>query len=303
MSKSQPIQSMTGYAAVNREFDAGRLMLELRSVNSRFLDINFRIPDDLRVVEPGLREMLTSSATRGKVECRISVPRSAGNDRQPVIDRGLLAQLVSVADEIRQAAPGAQPLTVADLMRWPGVIVEPSVDPEALQKAVLAAGRQALAEFLASRQREGARLAQGILERCQRMRALVRQLETETPALLATFEGKLVERLRAALTHAATGTPLPVEEAMDRVRQEVVLYGMRIDVAEELSRLAVHLDELERIVAAGGAVGKRLDFLMQELNREANTLGSKGANVNLANAAIELKLLIEQIREQVQNIE
>ena len=303
MSKSQPIQSMTGYASVTREFDTGRLQLELRSVNSRFLDINFRIPDDLRAVESGLREMLTSGTTRGKVECRISVPRPAAEGRQPVIDRGLLAQLVAVADEVRGAAPGAQPLTVADLMRWPGVIAEPSVDPESLQREVLAAGKQALTEFIASRQREGARLAQGILERCQRMRALVRQLEIETPALLAAFEARLVERLRAALINAATGTSLPLDEAMDRVRQEVALHGMRIDVAEELSRLAVHLDELERILQAGGAVGKRLDFLMQELNREANTLGSKGANVDLANAAIELKLLIEQIREQVQNLE
>jgi len=294
---------MTGYASVTREFDTGRLQLELRSVNSRFLDINFRIPDDLRAVESGLREMLTTGTTRGKIECRISVPRPAAEDRQPVIDRGLLAQLVSVADQVREAAPGAQPLTVADLMRWPGVIAEPVGDPEVLQREVMIAGRQALAEFVASRQREGARLAQGILERCQRMRDLVARLEVETPGLLVAFEAKLVERLRAALQNAATGTALPVDEAMDRIRQEIVLHGMRIDVAEELSRLGVHLGELERIIQTGGAAGKRLDFLMQELNREANTLGSKGSSVDLANAAIELKLLIEQIREQVQNIE
>jgi uncharacterized protein (TIGR00255 family) len=135
------------------------------------------------------------------------------------------------------------------------------------------------------------------------MQAIVERLKVETPALLAAHEAKLVERLRAALTDAASGTALPVDEAMDRIRQEVVLYGVRIDVAEELSRLAVHIDELRRIVSAGGQAGKRLDFLMQELNREANTLGSKAANIDLTNSAVELKLLIEQVREQVQNIE
>ncbi len=303
MNPTPTIQSMTGYAAVSREIEAGRLQVELRSVNSRFLDLNFRIPDDLRAIEPALRELLTAGVSRGKLECRISVPRSAAEGRQPVIDRGLLAQVVSLANEVRGVAPQAAPMAVADLLRWPGVIVEPTVDPETVQREALAAARTALAEFTDSRRREGARLAQAIRERVEKMRARVRQLEADTPALLAAFEARLVERLRAALTEAATGTPLPVDEAMDRIRQEVVLYGLRIDVSEELSRLAVHLDELERILGAGGNAGKRLDFLMQELNREANTLGSKGANVDLANAAIELKLLIEQIREQVQNIE
>ena len=135
------------------------------------------------------------------------------------------------------------------------------------------------------------------------MQEIVETLKVQTPALLAAFEQRLVERLRAALTDASSGTALPVDEAMDRLRQEVVLYGVRIDVAEELARLSVHIDELRRIVGAGGQSGKRLDFLMQELNREANTLGSKAANIDLTNAAVELKLLIEQVREQVQNIE
>lgn len=188
-------------------------------------------------------------------------------------------------------------------MRWPGRIAEPSVDPESLQREVLAAGKQALTEFIASAAaRAPAPCVVGILERCQRMRALVRQLEIETPALLAAFEARLVERLHAALINAATGTSLPVDEAMDRVRQEVVLHGMRIDVAEELSRLAVHLGS-SRAHPAGWRRGRKTARRMQELNREANTLGSKGANADLANAAIELKLLIEQIREQVQNLE
>ncbi|MFO1196593.1 MAG: YicC/YloC family endoribonuclease [Burkholderiaceae bacterium] len=294
---------MTGYASASRDTAAGRVVLELRSINSRFLDLVFRLPDDLRAAEAGLREVVASGVARGKVECRIALQKLPSDSRQPAIDRGLLAQLLTIADDIRALAPDAAPPSVADLMRWPGVMAEPASDPEALTRSVVELGRQALRELVASRAREGEKLGQAILERAERMSAIVARLEADAPALLAAFEQKLVERLRAALTDATTGSALPVAEAMERVRQEVTLYGIRIDIAEELSRLAVHIEELRRIVAGGGQVGKRLDFLMQELNREANTLGSKAANIDLTSAAVELKLLIEQIREQVQNIE
>lgn len=294
---------MTGYASVSRDTAAGRITLELRSINSRFLDLAFRMPDDLRAAEPGLRELVAAGVARGKVECRIALQKLPSENRQPAIDRGLLAQLVAAADEVARLAPQAAPLSLADLMRWPGVLSEPIADPDAVTREVLELGRAAVAELAVSREREGARLAQAILERADRMQQIVERLRAEAPALLAAFEQRLVERLRAALTDAAAGTPLPVEQAMERVRQEVVLYGLRIDIAEELSRLSVHIDELRRIVAASGPAGKRLDFLLQELNREANTLGSKAANIDLTNAAVELKLLIEQIREQAANIE
>jgi len=294
---------MTGYASASRDTAAGRVVLELRSINSRFLDLVFRLPDDLRAAEAGLREVVASGVARGKVECRIALQKLPSDSRQPAIDRGLLAQLLTIADDIRALAPDAAPPSVADLMRWPGVMAEPASDPEALTRSVVELGRQALRELVASRAREGEKLGQAILERADRMSVIVTRLEADAPALLAAFEQKLVERLRAALTDATTGSALPVAEAMERVRQEVTLYGIRIDIAEELSRLAVHIEELRRIVAGGGQVGKRLDFLMQELNREANTLGSKAANIDLTSAAVELKLLIEQIREQVQNIE
>lgn len=294
---------MTGYASASRDTAAGRVVLELRSINSRFLDLVFRLPDDLRAAEAGLREVVASGVARGKVECRIALQKLPSDSRQPAIDRGLLAQLLTIADDIRALAPDAAPPSVADLMRWPGVMAEPASDPEALTRSVVELGRQALRELVASRAREGEKLGQAILERAERMSAIVARLEADAPALLAAFEQKLVERLRAALTDATTGSALPVAEAMERVRQEVTLYGIRIDIAEELSRLAVHIEELRRIVAGGGQVGKRLDFLMQELNREANTLGSKAANIDLTSAAVELKLLIEQIREQVQNLE
>ena len=294
---------MTGYASASPDTAAGRVVLELRSINSRFLDLVFRLPDDLRAAEAGLREVVASGVARGKVECRIALQKLPSDSRQPAIDRGLLAQLLTIADDIRALAPDAAPPSVADLMRWPGVMAEPASDPEALTRSVVELGRQALRELVASRAREGEKLGQAILERAERMSAIVARLEADAPALLAAFEQKLVERLRAALTDATTGSALPVAEAMERVRQEVTLYGIRIDIAEELSRLAVHIEELRRIVAGGGQVGKRLDFLMQELNREANTLGSKAANIDLTSAAVELKLLIEQIREQVQDLE
>ena len=294
---------MTGYASVSRDTAAGRITLDLRSVNSRFLDLAFRMPDDLRAAEPGLRELITAGVARGKVECRIGLQKLPSDNRQPALDRGLLAQLLAAAGEIGRLAPGAAPLSQADLMRWPGVLAEPLADPEAVAREVIELGSVAMAELTASRLREGEKLAAVILERADRMQQIVERLRTEAPALLSAFEQRLVERLRTALGDAAAGSTLPVEATMDRVRQEVVLYGLRIDIAEELSRLSVHIDELRRILGGGGPAGKRLDFLLQELNREANTLGSKAANIDLTNAAVELKLLIEQIREQVQNIE
>ena len=294
---------MTGYASASRDTPAGRLQLELRSINSRFLDLVFRIPDELRSAEPALRELISAGIARGKVECRIALQKLPAESRQPAIDRGLLAQLVAVADEIRTLAPGAQPLSVADLMRWPGVFAEPPADPETVARDVVELGRRVVVELGESRRREGAKLAQAILERADRMQQIVAQLLAQAPELLAAFEQRLVERLRTALGEAAGGGTVSQDEVMERVRQEVVVHGLRIDVAEELSRLGVHIDELRRILQGEGQVGKRLDFLLQELNREANTLGSKAANIDLTSSAVELKLLIEQIREQVQNLE
>lgn len=294
---------MTGYASATRDTAAGRVVLELRSVNSRYLDLSFRMPDELRAAEPGLRELIGAAVARGKVECRIALQKLPGESRQPAIDRGLLVQLVAAAGEIAAIAPGARPLSVADLMRWPGVLAEPLADPDAVARDVLELGRAAAAELGASREREGARLVEAILERAERMARIAAELQAQAPALLEAFEQRLVDRLRAAITEAGSGTDLSPEATMDRVRQEVLLHGLRIDIAEELSRLASHLAELRRILERAGPVGKRLDFLLQELNREANTLGSKAANIDLTNAAVELKLLIEQIREQVQNLE
>lgn len=287
------IYSMTGYAAKTREVAGGSLHLELRSVNSRFLDIHFRIVDDLRVLEPALREAITAKLARGKVELRLNLVASQSQNRQLAINADQLTQLQALEGQVRQTLPNAAALSVAEVLRWPGMLGEPEVDTAALHAAVQATLKEALEDFTASRAREGAKLAAMIQERVDKIRATVAAVAPLIPQAQAAYQDKLKQRLVEALGSADD----------ERVRQEVVLYATRIDVDEELSRLQAHLTEVERILKAGGNAGKRLDFLMQELNREANTLGSKSVLSEVSKASMDLKLLIEQMREQIQNIE
>ena len=287
------IYSMTGYAAKTREVAGGSLHLELRSVNSRFLDIHFRIVDDLRVLEPALREAITAKLARGKVELRLNLVASQSQNRQLAINADLLTQLQALEGQVRQTLPNAAALSVAEVLRWPGMLGEPEVDTAALHAAVQATLKEALDDFTASRAREGAKLAAMIQERVDKIRATVAAVAPLIPQAQAAYQDKLKQRLVEALGSADD----------ERVRQEVVLYATRIDVDEELSRLQAHLTEVERILKAGGNAGKRLDFLMQELNREANTLGSKSVLSEVSKASMDLKLLIEQMREQIQNLE
>lgn len=287
------IYSMTGYAAKTREVAGGSLHLELRSVNSRFLDIHFRIVDDLRVLEPALREAITAKLARGKVELRLNLVASQSQNRQLAINTDLLTQLQALEGQVRQTLPNAAALSVAEVLRWPGMLGEPEVDTAALHAAVQATLKETLEDFTASRAREGAKLAAMIQERVDKIRATVAAVAPLIPQAQAAYQDKLKQRLVEALGSADD----------ERVRQEVVLYATRIDVDEELSRLQAHLTEVERILKAGGNAGKRLDFLMQELNREANTLGSKSVLSEVSKASMDLKLLIEQMREQIQNIE
>jgi uncharacterized protein (TIGR00255 family) len=299
---------MTGYAIASREIPAGQISVELRSVNSRFLDLTLRIQDDLRPAEPALRDLIGRAVQRGKLECRVSLRAPAAGPAQGMIDPRVLEQLARLDASVRAALPEATPLSVGELLRWPGVLAE-DAGPESLEPAVLEAAREALSTFVASRAREGEKLATLILERADAIEAIVDQVSERAPELLALHEQKLIERLRLALEGAAaTGaggasSTVPLDETLARVRQEVTLHGMRVDIDEELGRLRSHLTELRQALTGHGPVGKRLDFLMQEFNREANTIGSKAAALELTRAAIDLKLFIEQIREQVQNLE
>ena len=287
------IQSMTGYASRTQEVSGGSLSLELKSVNSRFLDIHFRVGEELRMAEPALREAIAARVGRGKVECRAYFMASAKGAQQLQLNDDLLARLDVLDRKVRQAMPDARPLAVGEVLRWPGIFGEEALDQESLLAAAVAAVRVLLDDFSASRAREGDKLKQIILERVVRMRELVAQVAPYIPAAQEAFQEKLKQRLVDAIGSADD----------ERIRQEVVVFAARIDVAEELARLVTHLDEVERVLKQGGAVGKRLDFLMQELNREANTLGSKSVVSEVSKTAMDLKLLIEQMREQIQNLE
>lgn len=294
------ICSMTGYAVASSDSDHGTLTIELKSVNSRFLDLQFRINDDLRAFEPALRESIMQGVARGKVECRVSFGRKAAASSQ-VLSASVLASLAGMQADLRKSFPDAAPLSVADLLRWPGVIEEAHATQDNLQAELNAVLAEALRGFVESRQREGAALQAMLLSRVDDMEKIVARVTPLMPQAIAQFQQRATERMQEALSSSTQGTLR--DEAMERVRQEVTLYAVRMDVAEELNRLAAHLTETRAILAKGGQTGKRLDFMMQELNREANTLGSKAALKELSEAAMALKLLIEQMREQVQNLE
>lgn len=284
---------MTGFATAAVSVGAATLNLELRTVNSRFLDLHFRLPDELRVIEPLLREQITGALSRGKVDCRAGLQASGESSRELALNPQLLAQLVALEAGVRAALPQAASLSVAEVLRWPGMLGDDTIPAEALTEAGARAVRQALADLTASRSREGVRLAGMLMERVTRMHELVAQVTPRVPEVVREYQAKLVQKLQEAIGSADD----------ERIRTEVGLFAVRIDVAEELNRLSAHLDEVERILAKGGSAGKRLDFLMQELNREANTLASKSVAQDVGGVAMELKLLIEQMREQVQNIE
>jgi uncharacterized protein (TIGR00255 family) len=285
------ISSMTGYAAATRDLPTASLAAELKSVNGRFLDVQFRLPDELRAVEPALRELIQGRVGRGKVECRVSVTPPAGAAPQISVNEGLLAALAEASRKVRTAIPDAQPLRVGEALHWPGVLGD---DRSALlREACVALVRELLEEFAATRAREGEKLGKMLLERAERLKSLLVSIQPRLPEAIAAYEEKLAARLREVLGGADE----------ERIRQEIALFGVKADVAEELNRLGAHLEEVHRVVGAGGTVGKRLDFLMQELNREANTLGSKSVSKDLSDASLEFKLLIEQMREQIQNIE
>lgn len=291
------ILSMTGYAAAGAELDSGSLTLELRAVNHRYLDIQLRMPDELRSVEGALREAISSQLQRGKVDCRISYA-ARGAQSGAALNRDLLLQLAAWNREVQNALPDARSLGVADVLRWNGVLEAPGASADDLRAALLNLLQEVLQEFSASRAREGEKLKDFLLQRVEKIEALRNAVMPHVPAAIAAYEQKLTARLREALQGVAA------QDALDeRVRQEIALFASKIDVDEELSRLASHLAEMRRILAQGGAVGKRLDFLMQELNREANTLGSKSVDAEVSRSAMEMKILIEQMREQIQNLE
>lgn len=289
------IFSMTGFAGVERETAAGVLLFELRSVNHRYLELQLKLDEPLRMFEPLVRERIAAKLVRGKVECRLGLVRRAGEGQQLPIDETMLQQLAQLSALVQRQLPQSRALSVADVLRWPGVLAgeAPAADEAGLADDMRIGLDQVLEALAETRAREGAKLKAAVLDRLADMERQVATILPILPAQLETYRQKLAAKVQEAA--------LSVEP--ERLAQELVLFAQRVDVDEELTRLTAHMEEVRRILEAGGTVGKRLDFLMQELNREANTLGSKSASVELTQASMALKVLIEQMREQIQNIE
>jgi uncharacterized protein (TIGR00255 family) len=298
-----PISSMTGFGAAQGTAPGWQVALEVRSVNSRYLDIGFKLPEDARTFESALREAITARVSRGKLECKVAL-KPIGAAAAPQINEAAVAQYSALYETVRGKLPHLAAPRLADVLSWPGVTTSEEEDNVALRDAVLAVAQQALDALLDARAREGAALTQAIASRVANIRSTVATLRKRLPEVLAQQQARITERMETALglVNGRNG-PVSAEEVRERIRQEVVMIGTRIDVAEELDRLDTHCNEVDRLLATGGAVGKKLDFIVQEFNREANTLGSKMVAEDFQKASIELKVLIEQMREQLQNLE
>jgi uncharacterized protein (TIGR00255 family) len=287
------IASMTGFAAAAHESALGHLGVDIRTVNHRYLEFQARMPEELRALEPAMREAVGAKLTRGKVDCRITFTPLPQAARAIAPDPQAMASLAAAAAEVVARFPTARPLAISEVLHWPGVLADQSLAGDALREEAMGVMKKALAELNASREREGAKLAAVLRQRLDAMSVLVREAGPLVPGAVKAFQ----EKLAAKIAEAAAS---PSDE---RVHQEIVLYAARIDVDEEIARLQTHIAEFQRVLDKGGACGKRLDFLCQELNREANTLGSKSVANEMTRISVELKVLIEQMREQVQNIE
>jgi uncharacterized protein (TIGR00255 family) len=298
---------MTGYASASShalpQAEGGpaskaSVTVEIRSVNGRFLDLGFRMPEDLRGLEPALRELLSGSVKRGKIELRINTQRE-GDSAWPQPQPEQLNRLAQLESTVRGWLPQAQALSVHEVMQW----CKGGGATEKLDDATLDAAKRCVAGLLEAREREGEKLVAILMERIQHLQALASQAEPLVPAVVQRQQQRFLERWQEALISTGAAQSLPEEALRERALNEAAAYAIRIDVAEELARLRAHLEEIARLLKKGGELGKRLDFLIQELHREANTLGSKSAALELTNVSVEMKVAIEQMREQVQNIE
>jgi uncharacterized protein (TIGR00255 family) len=287
------LRSMTAFARREIQAEWGSAVWELRSVNHRYLDVTVRLPEDLRGIEPEVRTRVGERARRGKLECNLRYQAGTGSAAGLRVNRAFAEQLARASREVDQLLYNAAPVHSLDVLRWPGVLETDAPDRELLTAELLRLLDLALGELIATREREGARVAAFLEARVAEMEPLVASVRVRVPSLVAATR----ERLRARLAELRT------EVDTQRLEQELVLFAQRVDVSEELDRLAMHIAEVRRVLRDSGAVGRRLDFLMQEMNREANTLSSKSVDTETTRAAVDLKVLVEQMREQVQNVE
>jgi uncharacterized protein (TIGR00255 family) len=284
---------MTGFARRERQGDWGTLSCELRTVNHRYLEISLRLPDELKALDNEIRQIIGSTLRRGKVDANVYLKTAAGTQRSLELDRGLLDQIVARIEEVRGQVKGAAPVSPLDLLRWPGVVREAELDAAPIIAAALELARETLSELHETRQREGQRIRDLLLARCIAMRTQTQLVKLRLPEVSQRLRDRIKERI----------AQLGIAPDPDRLEQELVLYAHKMDVEEELDRLAGHLAEVEAALDSSDPAGRRLDFLMQELNREANTLSSKSQDAETTKAAVDMKVMIEQMREQIQNVE
>lgn len=287
------VASMTAFARKQKEFNWGTMSWEIRSVNHRFLEPGIRVPDSLRILEPVVRDQLRKRFTRGKIDIQLRVQGKADQGNSQVINTNLANKLNTLSQQVLALCPDAQPLRVSDVLRWPGILEESGPDDESLQQDALALLEETIEEFAESRQREGEELNQLIQQRLHAIREIVLAIRERLPDILARQQENIRLRLET----------FKLELDPNRLEQEMVLLANKSDVDEELDRLLTHVTEVQRVLKTNEPIGRRLDFLMQELNREANTLSSKSIIAETTLNAVELKVLIEQMREQIQNIE
>lgn len=294
------VYSMTGYANAGSEAagSAAAVTVEARSVNGRFLDLALRLPDELRGLEPALRELLTATFRRGKIELRMATSREA-DSALPMPTSEQLNRLSHHQSAIQGWLPQARELSVNEVLHW----CKGGASHVKLDEPALDAARRCIEGLREARAREGERLAAILLERVDRLKELAAQARPLVPQVVERQQARFVERWNEALATVQAGSTVPAQTLNERALAEAASFAIRIDVAEELARLGAHLDEITRLLKSGGELGKRLEFLIQELQREANTLGSKSAALELTNVSVEMKVAIEQMREQVQNVE
>jgi len=286
------IMSMTGFASHERNTHDGILQVELRSVNQRYLELHLKLDDAFRAQEPAMRDILKAKLGRGKVECRVQFLKST-SEGEIQLNEAVLQQIARSARAVTTYFPEAQAIDPLAVLRMPGVMSTPVIHIEALSQELLSVLELVVTELMAARGREGEKLKKVILTRLAEIESLITIIKPMLPNLVVAYQDKLLTKLKEA----------QLSQDEERIRQEIILYTQRIDVDEELSRLDAHVNEVKRILDTGGVAGKQLDFLMQEMNREANTLGSKSVAVETTQIAMQLKVLIEQMREQIQNIE
>lgn len=296
------VSSMTGFAHYQIQTLLGLLAIDVKSVNSRYQEISVRLPEELRFMEGEIRAVLSKSVARGKIECRLQWVGEAVIEQ--TLNQEAMTNLYSLQTEVMSAHPDIKPLTVSQVLTFPGILEPKSVDFEQLKSQVLFGLEETLTIFLQARIREGEALSIVLNGYCDRIVDTVKELEPKIPEIIENIQKKLEERLNEALSKTLVEhSTLTREEVNDRIRQEVILYAIKLDVDEEMNRLLTHVTEVKRLLAEGEEVGKKLDFLMQELNREANTLGSKAVAIEMTQTSLALKLNIEKMREQVQNLE